>query len=496
MAEGETEKEYDTRKATEGLRERFKELTRTLIESPESPSEASLRFCQEFCQVLVEHASRWKAEEDPVPLLEAYTVAILSYAKATTCLSSECENVPRVLENLALSCVELLLSLPEHVPGALWDEFQSSVKSAHSFLQENGNTQLYMLSVMAQEPGVWTNATLCRIMSNEIPEIDKVHEFLHLEGPTLLSMRLKHLIKQNRSEKAAVLAKMCSEYPEYEGKWNFKQTYLVCLCMTKTQEDLMQEISQVDCKDALEMICNLESDGDEKAALCLCSSFLKRQLLQGDVYCAWELTLFWSKLLMRSEASADSFLEQCRKLVLLSRSVCHILFLIKVIQSEVGEVGLPVCIEMCIQALQMASSNDMDSRTTICKTISCLLPGDLEVKRACKLTEFLIQPTTESYYAVESLYNEPDEKLDDENLPVPNSLRCELLLALKTQWPFDPEFWDWRTLKRHCLALMGEEASIVSPVDTLRDTDEELEEGAAEKALTRRRSLSRMWRRM
>ncbi|CAB1330651.1 unnamed protein product [Coregonus sp. 'balchen'] len=302
MAEGETEKEYATRKAIERLRERFQELTTTLKENLESPSDASLRFCQEFCQILVEHAGRWKTEEEPLPLLEVYTVAILSYAKATSCLSSECENVPL---------------------------------SAHSLLQEHGNTQLHMLSAMAQEPGVWTNTTLCSILSNEIPEIDRVHEFLQMEGPTLLNMRIKHLIKQNRAEQAAVLAKMCSEYPEYEGKGNFKQTYLVCLCMTKTQEQLMQEIAQVDCKDGLEMICNLESDGDEKGALCLCSAFLERQLLQGDVYCAWELTLFWSKLLMRSESSADAFLGQCRKLVLLSRSVCHILFLIKVIQSEV-----------------------------------------------------------------------------------------------------------------------------------------------------------------
>uniref|UniRef100_A0A8C3ARE1 C2H2-type domain-containing protein n=1 Tax=Cyclopterus lumpus TaxID=8103 RepID=A0A8C3ARE1_CYCLU len=95
----------------------------------------------------------------------------------------------------------------------------------------------------------------------------------------------------------------------------------------------------------------------------------------------------------------------------------------------------------------------------MCKTISCLLPTDLEVKRACQLTEFLLQPTVDSYYAVESLYNEPDQKPEeDESLPVPNSLRCELLLAFKTQWPFDPEFWDWKTLKRNCLALMGEEA--------------------------------------
>lgn len=128
---------------------------------------------------------------------------------------------------------------------------------------------------------------------------------------------------------------------------------------------------------------------------------------------------------------------------------------------------------MCIQALKMTSSDHKDSKSTICKTISCLLPTDLEVKRACQLTEFLLQPTIDSYYAVESLYNEPDQKPEEDgSLPVPNSLRCELLLALKTQWPFDPEFWDWKTLKRNCLALMGEEAAIVSSIDTLNDTDE------------------------
>lgn len=47
------------------------------------------------------------------------------------------------------------------------------------------------------------------------------------------------------------------------------------------------QISEVDCKDALEMICNLESEGDEKSALVLCTAFLSRQLQQGDMYCAW-----------------------------------------------------------------------------------------------------------------------------------------------------------------------------------------------------------------
>uniref|UniRef100_UPI003AAA7FBC zinc finger protein 292a n=1 Tax=Centroberyx gerrardi TaxID=166262 RepID=UPI003AAA7FBC len=479
MAEGETEREYDTRKAIEVLRERFQGLSTALKESSLSPSEASLHFCQEFCQVLVEHAGRWKTDEDPLPLLEVYTVAILSFAKAASCLSSECENVPLLLEKLALSCVELLLLLPQHVPGALWEEFQSSMKSAHSLLEESGSTQLCMLSVLAQQDGVWSNTTLSSILSNETPQTEQVHEFLESEGPTLLNMRIKHLIKMDSVDKAAVLAKMCSEYPGYEGKGNFKQTYLVCICMTKSQEQLMEEITSVDCKDALEMICNLESEGDEKGALCLCSAFLKRQLLQGDVYCAWELTLFWSKLLMRLESSADAFLDQSKKMALLCRSVCHILFLIKVVQNEVGEVGLPVCVEMCIQALKMTSSDHKDSKSTICKTIYCLLPTDLEVKRACQLTEFLLQPTVDSYYAVESLYNEPDQKPEEDgSLPVPNSLRCELLLALKTQWPFDPEFWDWKTLKRNCLALMGEEAAIVSSIDTLNDTDEQEVESA------------------
>lgn len=121
-------------------------------------------------------------------------------------------------------------------------------------------------------------------------------------------------------------------------------------------------------------------------------------------------------------------------------------------------------------------ASDGNTKATVCKTISCLLPTDLEVKRACQLTEFLLEPTVDSYYAVETLYNEPDQKLEEENMPVPNSLHCELLLVFKTQWPFDPEFWDWKTLKRHCLALMGEEASIVSSIDLLNDTEEPEEE--------------------
>uniref|UniRef100_A0A9L0SNK9 Zinc finger protein 292 n=1 Tax=Equus caballus TaxID=9796 RepID=A0A9L0SNK9_HORSE len=138
---------------------------------------------------------------------------------------------------------------------------------------------------------------------------------------------------------------------------------------------------------------------------------------------------------------------------------------------ETEGAGLATCIELCVKALRLESTENTEVKISICKTISCLLPDDLEVKRACQLSEFLIEPTVDAYYAVEMLYNQPDQKYDEENLPIPNSLRCELLLVLKTQWPFDPEFWDWKTLKRQCLALMGEEASIVSSIDELNDSE-------------------------
>lgn len=53
-------------------------------------------------QTLLEYAEKWKTSEDPLPLLEVYTVAIRSYVKARPYLTSECENVAFVLERLAL----------------------------------------------------------------------------------------------------------------------------------------------------------------------------------------------------------------------------------------------------------------------------------------------------------------------------------------------------------------------------------------------------------
>lgn len=49
-----------------------------------------------------------------------------------------------------------------------------------------------------------------------------------------------------------------------------------------------------------------------------------------------ELTLFWGKLLKRLEPSDQGFLDRCRQMSFLSKTVFHLLFFIKVIQSEVS----------------------------------------------------------------------------------------------------------------------------------------------------------------
>lgn len=169
----------------------------------------------------------------------------------------------------------------------------SLMQMAHDILQAHGNAQLHTLLTLVEENGVWSNATLCSLLSSDTVNVEKgtnafyhhlflylnvlslmgqpylfqilvimtfiynctvtivnlsgcassvVHEFLSREGPELLHMRIKHLIKQKCMDKAAILAKICAEFPEFGGKKNFKQIYLVCLCEIKPQQELMQEV--------------------------------------------------------------------------------------------------------------------------------------------------------------------------------------------------------------------------------------------------------------
>ncbi|XP_064897659.1 zinc finger protein Rlf [Columba livia] len=423
-------------------------------------SEASSRaYCRGFCQTLLQYAGSRGASEHILPFLEVYRISIQSFANARPYLTTECEDVLLVLGRLVLSCFELLLSIPEsELPHEVWLGFHQSIQDSHDALLEFGNNNLQILVDITRE-GVWKNPVLLKILSQQPVETEEANKLITREGPSFLQMRIKHLMKSNCIPQATSLSKLCADSPEIANASSFRQAYITCVCSMLPNEDSIKEIAKVDCKEVLDIICNLESEGQENTAFILCTTYLTHQLQTGNVYCSWELTLFWSKLQRRIDPSLDSFLERCRQFGIIAKTLQHLFFLIRVIQSEAEEAGLAVSVLLCVRALQIRSNGSDEMKTSVCKTIACLLPEDLEVRRACQLTEFLLEPTLSGFNVLEELYMQPDQKFDEENALVPNSLRCELLLALKAYWPFDPEFWDWKTLKRHCLKLLGKAAS-------------------------------------
>ncbi|XP_019367614.1 PREDICTED: zinc finger protein Rlf [Gavialis gangeticus] len=412
-----------------------------------------------FFQTLLQYAGTRGASEHILPFLEVYRISIQSFANARPYLTTECEDVLLVLGRLVLSCFELLLSIPEsELPREVWLGFHQSMRESHDALLEFGNNNLQILVDITKE-GVWKNPVLLKILSQQPVDTEEANKLITREGPSFLQMRIKHLMKSNCIPQATALSKLCADSPEIPNASSFRQAYITCVCSMLPNEDSIKEIAKVDCKEVLDIICNLESEGQDNTAFILCTTYLTHQLQTANVYCSWELTLFWSKLQKRIDPSLDSFLERCRQFGIIAKTLQHLFFLIRVIQSEAEEAGLAVSILLCVRALQIRSNGNDEMKTSVCKTIACLLPDDLEVRRACQLTEFLLEPTFSGFSVLEELYLQPDQKFDEENAPVPNSLRCELLLALKAYWPFDPEFWDWKTLKRHCLKLLGREAS-------------------------------------
>ncbi|NXP46861.1 RLF protein, partial [Heliornis fulica] len=440
------------------LRARLWQLQTELRE--QEVSEASSRtYCRGFCQTLLQYAGSRGASEHILPFLEVYRISIQSFANARPYLTTECEDVLLVLGRLVLSCFELLLSVPEsELPHEAWLGFHQSIQDSHDALLEFGNNNLQILVDITRE-GVWKNPVLLKILSQQPVETEEANKLITREGPSFLQMRIKHLMKSNCIPQATFLSKLCADSPEIANVSSFRQAYITCVCSMLPNEDSIKEIAKVDCKEVLDIICNLESEGQENTAFILCTTYLTHQLQTANVYCSWELTLFWSKLQRRIDPSLDSFLERCRQFGIIAKTLQHLFFLIRVIQSEAEEAGLAVSVLLCVRALQIRSNGSDEMKTSVCKTIACLLPEDLEVRRACQLTEFLLEPTLSGFNVLEELYMQPDQKFDEENALVPNSLRCELLLALKAYWPFDPEFWDWKTLKRHCLKLLGKVAS-------------------------------------
>ncbi|KAF3701138.1 Zinc finger protein Rlf Rearranged L-myc fusion gene protein Zn-15-related protein [Channa argus] len=426
---------------------------------------SSTEYCDNFCQALMHYAGSRNSMEHGLPLLEVYCLSINCFAAARSHLTAESDRVALVLKRLALSCFELLLSVPENeIPYEAWVQFHHSVQVgrpvktliAHDTLLQYGSTDLQALLQITGEGGAWSNPVLSTLLTGQVTNPEEVDAYISLEGEGFMEMRVKHLEKMGEVAKAVVLAKACTECSFISNQATFRQTYVSLLCHLLPSEEAIMEISRLDCKDVLEITCSLETEGEENTAFILCTTFLTQQLQQQSLYCSWELTLLWSKLQRRIDSSLQSLLDRCLQLGAIAKTVHHLLYLVRVIQTEVeGLGGVPASVELCVKALQLPKQDDSETRISVCKTVSCLLPDDLEVLRACLLTEFLLGPSQEVFGCLEELYLRPDQKYDQENEVIPNSLRCELLLALKAYWPFDPEFWDWKTLKYHCISLLG-----------------------------------------
>ncbi|KAM8915339.1 LOW QUALITY PROTEIN: zinc finger protein Rlf [Spinachia spinachia] len=417
---------------------------------------SSTEYCDNFCQALMHYAGSRNSMEHGLPLLEVYCLSINCFAAARSLLTAESDRVALVLKRLALSCFELLLSVPENeIPYEAWVQFHHSVQIAHDTLLQYGSTDLQALLQITGEGGAWSNPVLTSLLTGQPTNPQEVDAYISLEGEGFMEMRVKHLEKMGEMAKAVVLAKACTECSVISNQATFRQTFVSLLCHLLPNEEAIMEISRLDCKDVLEITCNLETEGEENTAFILCTTFLTQQLQQQSLYCSWELTLLWSKLQKRIDPSSQSLLERCLQLGAIAKTVHHLLCLVRVIQTEKEEIGVPSSVELCVKALQLPKQDDSESRISVCKSVSCLLPRDLEVSRACLLTEFLLGPSQDIFGSLRELYLRPDQKYDQENEIIPNSLRCELLLALKAYWPFDPEFWDWRTLKYHCVSLLG-----------------------------------------
>lgn len=417
---------------------------------------SSTEYCDNFCQALIHYAGSRNSMEHGLPLLEVYCLSINCFAAARSHLTAESDKVALVLKRLALSCFELLLSVPENeIPYEAWVQFHHSVQIAHDNLLQYGSTDLQALLQITGEGGAWSNPVLTSLLTGQVTNPEEVDAYISLEGEGFMEMRVKHLEKMGELAKAVVLAKACTECSSISNQATFRQTFVSLLCHLLPNEEAIMEISRLDCKDVLEITCNLETEGEENTAFILCTTFLTQQLQQQSHYCSWELILLWSKLQKRIDPSLLSLLERCLQLGAIAKTVHHLLYLVRVIQAEAEDVGVPASVELCVKALQLPKQEDSDTRISVCKTVSCLLPDDLEVLRACQLTEFLLGPSQDVFSCLEELHLRPDQKYDQESEVIPNSLRCELLLALKAYWPFDPEFWDWKTLKYHCVSLLG-----------------------------------------
>uniref|UniRef100_A0A3B4Z879 Zinc finger protein 654 n=1 Tax=Seriola lalandi dorsalis TaxID=1841481 RepID=A0A3B4Z879_SERLL len=403
-------------------------------------NESSLKskdYCSEFCELVEEYTGQWQV---PLPQLKVLRTALCKFTEATAPFPDDCQHIHYVLSSLALSFFELMLffSKEEFVEEPLKD-IVDSFQDCHSRLLRHRNGYLQHVKQTIKAGGPWENPVLQGILKEADLPPKEVEEYLSAELPVFLELRVRYLQACERMKEAMALAKGCLENREAGKHLYFHQAYLTCLYKASLHEHLHKEMAEIDGRDAVEIICNTESVEKDELLLSLCKAFLTQHLHNGDMYYIWDLVFIWSRLHLRAHPSRQGFLAECLQLASSATNVRAIFPFIKLVTTEVRCV-----ITICLQ---------LDWSLP---TIAFLLPHDLEICRACALLVFCQERSLEAYRTVCLLYMHPDQEQHPHNSPVRTNVRFHILQMLKERLCFDPEFWNFLTLKTHCLELISD----------------------------------------
>uniref|UniRef100_A0A8C4RAH0 C2H2-type domain-containing protein n=3 Tax=Eptatretus burgeri TaxID=7764 RepID=A0A8C4RAH0_EPTBU len=453
---------------------------------------AAAEYCRAFCEVLVENSRTIPGAENSPALLTTYKEAISAFTKILPSLSDDCPQVSAVLARLVLCCFELLLYLPaSDLPVGVWDAFTLSIEESQATLEQLGHDELRVVVDVVRAGGAWRTPAMLSILHKESVPPEKVDASLLSEGPVMLRLRLSSLVAVGRHVEACHLAECCANLSELgSASATFKLAHLGLVCDTaSSDDDLQSEAAHIDGSEALDLVCNLEAAGHAHGARLLCTALLKRKLRNVEKNSTWEIIMLWSQLTRRAWPSESSrFISACLELGSVARTTCHLLFLIRTIQAEVPSDGLEACVQLCIRGLRLQAEDGCESATeehvsamvSLCLTLACLMPDDAEVGRACLLTHFFEDISVITYRALEQASSNSEAKPTCSS-SLPPSMRCELLLLLKARWPFDPELWDWTSLRQQCLNMLpSEETAKLVPAEGDSVKEEQTSPGVEE----------------
>ncbi|XP_044297429.1 zinc finger protein 654 [Varanus komodoensis] len=453
MAEDESDQE------SERLGEELEAIAAPRLPAGLSPALSSQYYCYRFCQVVEDYAGRWQV---PLPQLQVLQTALCCFTSACVSFPAECEHVQYVLSSLALSFFELLLFFgkDEFYEDPLKD-ILGSIQDCQNLLSRYRNVNLELVTRIIRDGGPWEDHVLQAVLKAKPVSQELVNKYLSSENPLFFELRARYLIACERIPEAMALIKSCMNHPDISEDLYFHQAFFMCLYMSPLEDQLFQEhLLRTDCKNGIEIICNIAKEGKIALALYLCESFLIPQLKKGEMFCIWELIFIWSKLQLKCNPSKQVFVDQCYHLLRIATNIRVIFPFMKVIRDEIGKEGLQICVEICGSALQLDLRDDPKMKCLIYKTIAHFLPNDLEIVRTCALSIFFLERTLESYHTVEHLYKCADEEYNEQTSSVQNRVRFELLPILKKGLFFDPEFWNFLMIKQNCLALLRDKASV------------------------------------